>query len=231
MKEPTLYVKISSKSHTWKWERCTWKIWPNKNQLFLGNLPLCIKFCPLKEEIPSVKILENYRFHTREKKNPSVKISLKVSVKILDCPWKDGEKCAWKPVLYPWKNSKKGPKKGFTGTFDFHGEKKNADNLPRALTPPKQHILASPSSWRRRYKERKIQCNSVDVENQGIQKGEMRKRKTLLRIEPQRSFGSGKRDSPHTNRSRRVRNTFSSPVIPSTNSLSYAPVKKSCRQG
>ena len=60
------------------------------------------------------------------KKNPSVKNSLKVSVKILDCPWKVGKKCAWKPVLYPWKNSKKGPKMAFTGTFDFHGEKKNA---------------------------------------------------------------------------------------------------------
>ena len=57
------------------------------------------------------------------KKNSSVKNSLKVSVKILDCPWKVGKKCAWKPVLYPWKNPEKGPKMAFTGTFDFHGKK------------------------------------------------------------------------------------------------------------
>ena len=119
MKEPTLYVKISSKSPTWKWERCTWKIWLNKNQLFLGNLPLCIKFCPLKEEIPSVKILENYRFHTREKKNPfrenfclsirensdpSVKISSKLPVKEPTVYVKISSKShTWKLECCTWK--------------------------------------------------------------------------------------------------------------------------------
>ena len=157
MKEPTPYVKIFSKSHTWKWDRCTWKIWPNKNQIFIGKSPLNIKFCPWKDEISSVKILENYWFRTREKKNPSVKNSLKVSVKILDCPWKVAKKCAWKPVLYPWKNPKKGPKMAFTGTFDFHGEKKTLLLItvhPYHLIPP--HPIPSHPETRRKAPRRKV---------------------------------------------------------------------------
>ena len=85
------------------------------------------------------------------KKNPSVKNSFKVSVKILDCPWKVGKKCAWKPVLYPWKNSKKGPKMAFTGTFNFHGKKKRWVILHPILTiscavSPK-HLRSSRTCW------------------------------------------------------------------------------------
>ena len=56
---------------------------------------------------------------TREKIVKSVRENFWLPVK----SWK---KVCVKTIFYPWKNSKKGPKMAFTGTFDFHG-KKNAE--------------------------------------------------------------------------------------------------------
>ena len=67
-------------------------------------------FCTREKKKPSVKIFEKWSFPSREKKNPPVKKSEKVSVKILDRPWKVRKKCAWKRLCHPWKKPKKGRK-------------------------------------------------------------------------------------------------------------------------
>ena len=85
----------------------------------------CYQFlCPWKKK-PCVKIIENFSFPSREKKNPPVKKSYEVSVKNFIRPWKIPKKCAWKPFSIREKSRKKA-KKSFHGYFLFSREKKNA---------------------------------------------------------------------------------------------------------
>ena len=71
---------------------------------------------------------ENSRFRTRETKNTSVKIPPK-------CPWKFRivreklEKSVRESHLSIREKLEKRAQIGFTGTFDFHSEKKNTDLL------------------------------------------------------------------------------------------------------
>ena len=55
-------------------------------------------------------------------------------------PWKNHKKCPWKTQnvrekvcvkkkFRPWKKTQKEPKMAFTGTFDFHGGKKNTGSF------------------------------------------------------------------------------------------------------
>ena len=67
----------------------------------------------MKKKNPPVKI---FSIPPAKKKNPLVKINQIVSVKILK---KVGVKVKIPSVKIP----KKGPKRAFTGTFDFRGEK------------------------------------------------------------------------------------------------------------
>ena len=94
------------------------------NFLFPWNLVNFSFLVPVKKKISSVKIIKFSLYPSREKENPPVKKSKNASVKNLVCPWKSGKKCAWKRLFLPWKKSKKRPKMAFTGTFDFHGEKR-----------------------------------------------------------------------------------------------------------
>ena len=78
------------------------------NLLFPWNLAKFTFFCTREKNFSSVKIIKISLFSSREKENPSVKKSKNASVKTLDCPWKCWKKCAWKPLLLPWKKSKTG---------------------------------------------------------------------------------------------------------------------------
>ena len=100
--------EISTKSHPWKPRKWAWK-----------KIPLTQ---PIFRRFSGV----NSQHATREKKNLPVKINQIMPVKKSDYPWKFSKKWAWKSKFHPWKKPKKGPKRAFTGTFDFHGKKKNA---------------------------------------------------------------------------------------------------------
>ena len=83
-------------------------------------------FAPVKKKA----IRENFRkmlISFPWKKNPPVKKSEKVSVKILDRPWKVRKKCAWKRLCHPWKKPKKGRKWLSRALLIFTGKKKNTD--------------------------------------------------------------------------------------------------------
>ena len=92
-------VKIFLKSHAWKNCWCTWKF------LLIYPVKTITK--------PNFYVREN-KNHTREKRLKSVR---------------ENTNCAWKSVrekIFPSvKKTEKGPKMAFTGTFDFHGKKKN----------------------------------------------------------------------------------------------------------
>ena len=80
------------------------KNFPAKTRNFL---PLKMNFLPVRK--------------MKKNKNEKKSVKIKVGVKKL----KNGPKSGREIVFLPVKKLKKGPKMAFTGTFFFHGKKKN----------------------------------------------------------------------------------------------------------
>ena len=76
-------------------------------------------FCPWKQN----PVRENFQFSVREKKSHTREKILKSARENTNCAWKSVREKNFPSV----KKTEKGPKMAFTGTFDFHGEKKNTE--------------------------------------------------------------------------------------------------------
>ena len=92
------------------WKKSFWMLSifvPVKKKALRENYRKFLISFPWKKKSTREKILKGVRENFR----PPVKNSKKVCVKA---------------IFHPWKKSKKGKKKAFTGTFDFQGEKNAA---------------------------------------------------------------------------------------------------------
>ena len=105
-----------------------------KCQIFFSSKNLCLlkcgqhlngnsSFCTCEKRNPYVKIFKKYLHPPRENKNPYVKKSFKVPVKIFFRPWKLPKKCAWK-WFFVREKTQKLAKKEFHAHFWFSRRKK-----------------------------------------------------------------------------------------------------------
>ena len=92
------------------------------------------KFCTREKKKPSVKIFEKCSFPSREKKKPTREKIRKSVRENFGPPVKSSKKVCVKATLPSVKKTEKRPKMAFTGTFDFHGEKKNSESVTTSHT-------------------------------------------------------------------------------------------------
>ena len=104
---------------------CSWRVIMKKppQKVGLGGLRHNIdpKFYPWKK----ISSRENSQHSARENKNSSRENLSNTARENPGLPVKMFKKVGVKTNFHPWKKSQKEQKRAFTGTFDFHGEKKN----------------------------------------------------------------------------------------------------------
>ena len=118
-----------------KGEKCAWKNFIDLEKYILG-----FNFSMGSRYYFAIGVRENYIFWkkipTREK-NQICTRETEFSThekKPKECPWKKQvgvkktEKSVRENIFLPVKKSEKNPKRVFTGTFYFHGEKKNTEH-------------------------------------------------------------------------------------------------------
>ena len=122
------------------------RIWNFKSSKMLQilyvkkTLAQCYKFLHPWKKKPSVKIFENCSFPSRAKKKPTREKIRKSVREKFGLPVKSSKKVCVKATLPSVKKVEKRPKMAFTGTFDFHGKKKNAAIYPQSMKKIKGHF-------------------------------------------------------------------------------------------
>ena len=123
-----MYVKISFKSHTWKWKIvCVKNVTYSFHEIW-WNLSF---FVPVKK-MSSVKKYKNFAISLPWKRKSTREKILKYVRENFWVPLKIKQKVCVKANFPLVKQVKTRPKIAFTGTFDFHW-KKNADTSLKCL--------------------------------------------------------------------------------------------------